>query len=292
MANPFKEKFDSLVKGITTLISGSSEAEPVKDEFTAKCEELDQKVAELKTREHELYADIGVIAIDKYGAAEFGEIGESFEKVQSEIRDTEAAKVELIRAKEEAERLAEEARKAEESRKAEEARQAEEARKAEAARKAEEAKQAEEARKAAESGKVAGVPTGKTICSVCGTANDAGMKFCGECGARLAVQSKLICPVCGFENLPGTKFCGECGTRMEMPAPETDVHEDAVEVKAEVETVIEPDAEAPVADDCCCCGCDECTAEDAEEAETGAAEDTADEAVAVEDKKSGDADNV
>ena len=48
MANPFKEKFDSLVKGITTLISGSSEAEPVKDEFTAKCEELDQKVAELK----------------------------------------------------------------------------------------------------------------------------------------------------------------------------------------------------------------------------------------------------
>ena len=272
MANPFKEKFDSLVKGITTLISGSSEAE-------------------LKTREHELYADIGVIAIDKYGAAEFGEIGESFEKVQSEIRETEAAKVELIHAKEEAERLAEEARKAEETRKAEEARQAEEARKAEAARKAEEAKQAEEARKAAESGKVAGVPTGKTICSVCGTANDAGMKFCGECGARLAVQSKLICPVCGFENLPGTKFCGECGTRMEMPAPETDVHEDAVEVKAEVETVIEPDAEAPVADNCCC-GCDECTAEDAEEAETGAAEDTAEDAVAVKDEKSDGADNV
>jgi class 3 adenylate cyclase/tetratricopeptide (TPR) repeat protein len=34
------------------------------------------------------------------------------------------------------------------------------------------------------------------------------MKFCGECGARLASG----CPGCGFQNPPGMKFCGECGT--------------------------------------------------------------------------------
>jgi class 3 adenylate cyclase/tetratricopeptide (TPR) repeat protein len=33
------------------------------------------------------------------------------------------------------------------------------------------------------------------------------MKFCGECGTRLASG----CPSCGFQNPPGMKFCGECG---------------------------------------------------------------------------------
>jgi class 3 adenylate cyclase len=33
------------------------------------------------------------------------------------------------------------------------------------------------------------------------------MKFCGECGARLAT----ICPACGTANDPTQKFCGECG---------------------------------------------------------------------------------
>jgi class 3 adenylate cyclase/tetratricopeptide (TPR) repeat protein len=45
------------------------------------------------------------------------------------------------------------------------------------------------------------------VCSSCGTQNDAGQKFCGECGARLAAT----CPSCGTENPPGQKFCGECG---------------------------------------------------------------------------------
>jgi class 3 adenylate cyclase len=45
-------------------------------------------------------------------------------------------------------------------------------------------------------------------CSNCGTANEPGRKFCGECGARLTVA----CPACGTPNAPGTKFCGECGT--------------------------------------------------------------------------------
>jgi len=53
------------------------------------------------------------------------------------------------------------------------------------------------------------------ICAACGTENEPGRKFCGECGARLA----SACPACGAQNAPGTKFCGECGTRLAEPSP-------------------------------------------------------------------------
>ncbi len=52
-------------------------------------------------------------------------------------------------------------------------------------------------------------------CPACGTQNEAGRKFCGECGAPLA----LVCPSCGASNAPGTKFCGECGTGLAGGAP-------------------------------------------------------------------------
>ncbi|MEO5705035.1 MAG: adenylate/guanylate cyclase domain-containing protein [Candidatus Limnocylindrales bacterium] len=45
-------------------------------------------------------------------------------------------------------------------------------------------------------------------CPACGTLNEPGRKFCGECGTRLAV----VCTSCGSPIVPGTKFCGECGT--------------------------------------------------------------------------------
>ncbi|MFL5644291.1 MAG: adenylate/guanylate cyclase domain-containing protein [Chloroflexota bacterium] len=45
-------------------------------------------------------------------------------------------------------------------------------------------------------------------CPVCGTKNEPGRKFCGECGTQLAA----VCPTCGTSNAPGVKFCGECGT--------------------------------------------------------------------------------
>ncbi len=61
-------------------------------------------------------------------------------------------------------------------------------------------------------------------CSTCGTPNEAGRKFCSECGATLSVA----CASCGTPNAAGTKFCGECGTRLASaaaipatPAPET-----------------------------------------------------------------------
>ncbi len=55
------------------------------------------------------------------------------------------------------------------------------------------------------------------ICTNCGTENEAGRKFCGECGTKLAV----ICPNCGTANTPGVKFCGECATPLADAPPAT-----------------------------------------------------------------------
>src|SRR5262245_23712306 len=41
----------------------------------------------------------------------------------------------------------------------------------------------------------------------CQHENRPAMKFCGECGARLA----SVCPACGASNAGTQKFCGECG---------------------------------------------------------------------------------
>ena len=47
-------------------------------------------------------------------------------------------------------------------------------------------------------------------CPNCDATNEPGRKFCGECGARLA----LVCATCGSSNTPGLKFCGECGSTL------------------------------------------------------------------------------
>lgn len=46
-------------------------------------------------------------------------------------------------------------------------------------------------------------------CTKCGTLNNSAMKFCGNCGNKLA--DTIICPHCGKEVQKGMKFCGECG---------------------------------------------------------------------------------
>ncbi|HEX7224421.1 MAG TPA: adenylate/guanylate cyclase domain-containing protein [Candidatus Limnocylindria bacterium] len=51
-------------------------------------------------------------------------------------------------------------------------------------------------------------------CGACGADNEAGRKFCGDCGARLSAA----CPACGTPNAPGTKFCGECGAGLAAAA--------------------------------------------------------------------------
>jgi class 3 adenylate cyclase/tetratricopeptide (TPR) repeat protein len=51
-------------------------------------------------------------------------------------------------------------------------------------------------------------------CPACGSANETGRKFCGECGSSLA----RACPSCGTQNAFGVKFCGECGTPLSETA--------------------------------------------------------------------------
>jgi class 3 adenylate cyclase/tetratricopeptide (TPR) repeat protein len=55
------------------------------------------------------------------------------------------------------------------------------------------------------------------ICPNCSTENDAGSKFCNECGAPLAAA----CPNCGATNKPGAKFCNECGTTLTAASAST-----------------------------------------------------------------------
>ena len=57
-------------------------------------------------------------------------------------------------------------------------------------------------------------------CASCGTENEAGRKFCEECGARLATG----CPVCGSPNAATAKFCGECGARLAGAAAPAAAH--------------------------------------------------------------------
>jgi len=53
-------------------------------------------------------------------------------------------------------------------------------------------------------------------CPQCHFDSPSGMKFCGQCGAKLA----LLCPRCGAESPPGFKFCGECGSPLGAPKAE------------------------------------------------------------------------
>ncbi|MBI5582471.1 MAG: AAA family ATPase [Deltaproteobacteria bacterium] len=50
-------------------------------------------------------------------------------------------------------------------------------------------------------------------CPTCRTENPEGIKFCGECGARL----QRNCPQCHAVNPPQFKFCGECGQVLDKP---------------------------------------------------------------------------
>ena len=49
-------------------------------------------------------------------------------------------------------------------------------------------------------------------CSRCDHENPSALKFCGECGARLAA----VCAACGANNAPEQEFCGECNAKLGM----------------------------------------------------------------------------
>ncbi len=51
-------------------------------------------------------------------------------------------------------------------------------------------------------------------CLRCRHENPSGVKFCGECGARL----EGLCPSCKAANPPTNKFCGQCGATLGQTA--------------------------------------------------------------------------
>lgn len=53
-------------------------------------------------------------------------------------------------------------------------------------------------------------------CPTCGAHNSPSMKFCGNCGEKLATG--MTCPHCGMQVPPGMKFCGNCGQPL-APSP-------------------------------------------------------------------------
>jgi class 3 adenylate cyclase/tetratricopeptide (TPR) repeat protein len=53
-----------------------------------------------------------------------------------------------------------------------------------------------------------------SACPSCGTEGSADARFCGACGARLAV----ICPGCGVEQPVDAAFCSRCGTALSADA--------------------------------------------------------------------------
>ncbi len=50
-------------------------------------------------------------------------------------------------------------------------------------------------------------------CRRCRAENDACLRFCESCGAKL----RRVCPSCGREATAGAKFCGRCGTSLSEP---------------------------------------------------------------------------
>lgn len=50
----------------------------------------------------------------------------------------------------------------------------------------------------------------QTLCPQCGKPAGEG-KFCNNCGAPLGL---IQCPKCGAKSQAGTRFCGECGTKI------------------------------------------------------------------------------
>jgi class 3 adenylate cyclase/predicted ATPase len=58
------------------------------------------------------------------------------------------------------------------------------------------------------------------LCSACGAETAQGARFCGACGAALAVA----CLVCGARAPPGARFCAQCGTRLVHAQPPASDH--------------------------------------------------------------------
>jgi len=56
--------------------------------------------------------------------------------------------------------------------------------------------------------------TGGVACPKCGTVNQAGARFCNNCGTSLATAGPVTCPNCKTVNPTGSNFCTDCGTKL------------------------------------------------------------------------------
>ena len=82
-------------------------------------------------------------------------------------------------------------------------------------------------------------PQQVVICQKCESQNQAGQKFCGNCGTSLMPVRTVKCPYCQAENPETMKFCGNCGA----PVEASEALPDDAQERFGDETVI---AEAPV----------------------------------------------
>lgn len=73
-------------------------------------------------------------------------------------------------------------------------------------------------------------------CANCGNKLEPGVKFCPECGTKVAVQ-KLVCSGCGIELKPGVKFCPECGTKFDKENKE-EKKEESTTVRTETSNIL------------------------------------------------------
>jgi ABC-type lipoprotein export system ATPase subunit len=63
-------------------------------------------------------------------------------------------------------------------------------------------------------------PQKGVVCAKCGATLPSGIKFCPECGEKVApAGGEIVCPVCGAKT-PGGKFCAECGAPLTQKCPE------------------------------------------------------------------------
>lgn len=71
-------------------------------------------------------------------------------------------------------------------------------------------------------GTEAAAADGELVCPKCGKNNDPSMKYCTECGAKMAVNVEPekepavsgVCPSCGVEVAEEMKYCGVCGRKL------------------------------------------------------------------------------
>ncbi|MDL2252621.1 zinc ribbon domain-containing protein [Ruminococcaceae bacterium OttesenSCG-928-I18] len=141
-----------------------------------KYQRAQEKLKELKKREHDVYAEIGRKLYEKNGAGDFPLEVEKLHKIYDERR---MAELEVTRLQEE---------------------------------------------KEARERQCTGQAYDKSCrCPSCGAFNTTEVKFCRECGERIAPEKEAVCPDCGAQNPAGTRFCGLCGKRMgEPPRQEKD----------------------------------------------------------------------